>query len=535
MERVPEQPEHHRTRRQWRNRLWLGGVLLVALVLRLYDLPGNPPGLFRDEADKGYTTYSLWQTGRDLGGRSWPLQIQSFQAFTSPLYHWFSLPLVGLGGVNMWTVRLPAALAGVLGCAMIAILGRLWHSPASGVWAALFLAISPWHLLFSRWANQGILLTLFIPAAGYLTWQALEKYQTKLRLPWLKVILAASAWALAWLAYAPARLFVPLFLAAIIAIEAVVAHPQRWIRAGLVCLIGLLALLLISPVAVDILFNWQVTQSRLQFLTAQQPLSFTGVLINYAKHWNPAYLLWAGDSNLRHHIPGQGQLTPLLALAVCAGVWGCWKERSVWRWWLLAWLVLSPIPAAITQEGLPHALRTIMVVPAWALLGGVGIATLRINWLTSKHRSAWSALVVVMVVGQVFYTSYLFWGRYPRQSALWWETGFREAIEIIETHRNEEEVCLVSGLVEYPDSHVQFVTLPPPRLVQDQQETPGYRFTPTGHNLEQAAMQAADYLLVRPHEMGSNQWFEEIAYPTEQRDLADWWRILKNRKPNRTD
>jgi len=194
-------------------------ILILAGAIRLVGLSNNPPGFFRDEADKSYTTYSLLQTGKDLSGRHWPLQIKAFGAYTSPLYHWFSLPFIGIFGVSVWTTRLVAALAGTLACLGVYLLGREMAGNRAGLFSALLLAVSPWHFLFSRWANQGMLMTLFLPLGAWATWRAVRSPPAANKKVWRWVGLAGLFWALAWIAYAPARLFVPLILFALLGLE----------------------------------------------------------------------------------------------------------------------------------------------------------------------------------------------------------------------------------------------------------------------------------------------------------------------------
>ncbi|MFH0795411.1 MAG: hypothetical protein V2A74_15430, partial [bacterium] len=46
-----------------RESIYLLLILLAALLLRVVDLGSNPPAVFRDEAEKGYTAWSLLELG----------------------------------------------------------------------------------------------------------------------------------------------------------------------------------------------------------------------------------------------------------------------------------------------------------------------------------------------------------------------------------------------------------------------------------------------------------------------------------------
>jgi 4-amino-4-deoxy-L-arabinose transferase-like glycosyltransferase len=521
-------------------------ILFLALGVRLRGLDHNPPGLFRDEARKAYSTYSLIETGRDLTGRFWPLQVKEFTAYTTPFYHWFSIPFIASMGVTLTSTRLLAALAGSLACLFVFLLGRDWVNWSTGLWAALILAVSPWHLLFSRWANQGILMTLFIPAALWLTWKSLgydregilvsanqanvsqaEEAPTSgvaNSFAWRWILPASLFWALAWNAYEPARLFVPLFLFALIGIEAY--KGRSVIR---LFTMGVLTVLWISPFVFDIVWKWNETQARLTAITGDQPFNPAALVGNYLLHWNPVYLFWSGDSNPRHHISGEGQLSWLECAAFFAGLWFLWKGEGPWRPWLVAWLLLAPVPAAFTHEGLPHALRTLMIVPAIALVAGYGLSQLVDRLPCPFHMVAPLPLVVLVLI-QMGYTWTCFNGAYREENALYWEAGFVEAIKTVEANRKEGETCVISGLVEFPQAIVEFVTLPDPRAIQSGEVLKGYRCVPTGQPLNPLEYKDARLFLIRPNEIRTPPWWQEI-HPDEANEaMRVGWQLFRSAK-----
>ncbi len=515
----------------------IGLILLLALVLRLWGLDHNPPGLFRDEARKAYSTYSLIETGRDLTGRVWPLQVKEFTAYTTPFYHWFSIPFIASMGVTLTSTRLLAALAGSLACLFVFMVGRDWVDRKTGLWAALILAVSPWHLLFSRWANQGILMTLFIPAALWMTWRALGKDREKVleqededtppvgvanSFAWRWILPASLCWALAWNAYEPARLFVPLFLFALIGIEAYKGGSVNRLFFA-----GVLTVLWISPFVIDIALKWNQTQARLAAIAGDQPFNPALIVGNYLLHWNPVYLFWSGDTNPRHHISGQGQLSWLEGVSFLMGLVFLWKGEGSWRLWLAAWLLLAPLPAAFTHEGLPHALRTLMIVPAIALVAGYGLNQF-VNRLPCPFHMVAPVPLLVLVLIQTGYTWYRFNGTYRTESALYWEAGFVEAIQTVEANRKEGEVCVISGLVEFPQAAVEFVTLPDPRSIQAGEPLKGYHFVPTGQPLNPLEYKDARLFLTRPEEIRTPPWWQEIVPDKDHEAMKMGWQLFRS-------
>src|SRR5688572_17254454 len=89
-------------------------VVILAAVLRLWNLSSNPPSLTWDEASLGYNAYSLLQTGKDEYGRLFPLNLKSFGDYKPAVYSYLIIPFIVVFGLNEWAIRLPSAIAGIL-------------------------------------------------------------------------------------------------------------------------------------------------------------------------------------------------------------------------------------------------------------------------------------------------------------------------------------------------------------------------------------------------------------------------------------
>lgn len=90
-------------------------ALAVGVLVRLVKLSSLPAGISAEEALVGVQAKSLWQTGGFLFGQGMTTQLAQWEGETTgPLLAALTAPLVGLFGMNPWTVRLPLAL---LSCA----------------------------------------------------------------------------------------------------------------------------------------------------------------------------------------------------------------------------------------------------------------------------------------------------------------------------------------------------------------------------------------------------------------------------------
>ena len=100
-----------------------------------------PPSPDWDEAALGYNAYSLLKTGKDEYGTRWPLALRSFDDYKPPLYAYLAIPTVKYLGLSTYSVRLPAAINGVL-----------------GVIGAYFLTVALLRLIETQKENTQILL-----------------------------------------------------------------------------------------------------------------------------------------------------------------------------------------------------------------------------------------------------------------------------------------------------------------------------------------------------------------------------------------
>src|SRR5690606_4182024 len=126
--------------RTWALR-WLLAIVVLAAFLRFWNLGTIPPGLFRDEAEKGYTALELWTTGRQgqfmpdgsiQVTRLFPLFVDAGGVKTSAIYQYLSAPIVGIFGLNVWTTRAAAALVGTLTVLVVFFLARVLIAETHG-------------------------------------------------------------------------------------------------------------------------------------------------------------------------------------------------------------------------------------------------------------------------------------------------------------------------------------------------------------------------------------------------------------------
>lgn len=368
----------------------LGGIFLLALYLRVVNLTTSPPGFYLDEASNGYNAYSVLKTGKDEHGTAWPLFFRSFGDYRGSVFIYSLVPLIGLKGLTVETIRLGAAIWGWL--AVVGVAGLAWLVSSNLTFtslAALVLALTPWHVHFSRMAHEAIalpaLLVWFLVA--WLVWFRRRKR-------WWGVI-SGVILGLSFYTYQTAKLWSPL-LAIIVGIFFVRPLKKRWQRLWPLILGGML--MLVPTVWWSLLFPGSLTDRfSLLSIWADKPglgLVADRFLKSFASHWSFDFLFGVGDLTIRSSSKVSSELLYSWGGFLVLGLVAWWKflrSRKAWQA-VLFMVVMFPLAASLTQTS-PHAIRTLQAVPFFSLIVALGM-----YWLVKSLRSKKTLLILTVVL-----------------------------------------------------------------------------------------------------------------------------------------
>ena len=459
-------------------RYWaLGALVALALVLRVWAIDRNPPGLDTDEVAIGYNAYSILRTGRDEYGARLPLTFRSYGEYKRPVYIYAAIPSIAVFGLTPLGVRLPAAILGALSVpAMYAVgvlLLRRWQ-PALA--AAAFLAISPLHLQFTRAAREVAWLVL---AVLLLVAALLAAFHARKARPGPLYAGAALAFLLAAYSYPSGPLFAPLL--ALLLAHAYWPCPQRAPRAWL---LGAAAVIVVGalPLAIQFvdgrartriaqasIFSRDVVLEVAQRRMAQDRRDGAPWLLQhpwavgarlavdgYLSHVSPQFLFTRGDMEWRHRSSDMAHLylwdLPLLAA-------GAVRLVRRWRWPAMqvvgGWLLIGPLAAAFSEHA-PHAVRSIVMLPAWYLLAAIGWGTV---WRWLRRRGYERDWLLLLLFSAGFYL-YMYHRYYPLEQGRSWSSGvlegFRAAQAEVEAGRFDRVVIAQQSGLNY--AHALFAT-----------------------------------------------------------------------------
>lgn len=447
-------------------------VVLFALTvfLRFFQLAQLPPAPYWEEVALAYDAYSIVQTGRDHHGTAWPLvAFESFGDWKPSGYFYAAAAAIKLFDLSVWSVRLPAALAGSCFVLLMGLSGwlahRYWNIGTHTIWLALLgiAAISPWGILFSRAAWEVMLATTFGLAAILCFWWFLSSWLARTSWQWPALFLSLLSAALSMYTYHALRLVTPLLM--LWTLLWWLWQTQRELiwqtwsarrRSTLATLC--VGLIFISTLLLPILLNLTSPVVRQRFaetsiFNSPEPVelsnaaraaagdglvarvlhhrywyTFELIAQQYLKHLSLDFLFLHGDSNPRHSSQYFGQLYYLDAVFIILGWLFLWRKHRNWAVYLLGWWLISTTPAALTTAA-PHALRSLPTLFVWLWLIGLGVGA-----FTQRSRWFGASIVVGYAVSLAwFWSAYTL--QYPKTYAAEWQSGYCEMYQALEQAR----------------------------------------------------------------------------------------------------
>ena len=316
-------------------------ILLVGGALRLYRIGEIPAGIYCDEAANGFDACSLRTTGKDTWGRPFPLFLYHHRVdMVEPLYTYMAIPLIFAfdspspgSGLNPASIRLEAALVGVLTILMLFLFMRERYGQRPALAAALLLALSPWHVAFSRVAFRGIWVPFFVVLG---LWLAGRIQRSR----WYLVAFFASAGLFGY-TYSPVRIYLPLYLLIILGFHHKALDVKKLVLPVLMFLLLVLPLIVTS-------FQGEHLQRFGHLSIANQPNPVGLFLGNFAAHFSPSFLFVRGDLNGRHGIPDAGLVNPVTGILVLFFLM-FELRRSRFSFLYLLLIIAAVIPSSLTH------------------------------------------------------------------------------------------------------------------------------------------------------------------------------------------
>mgnify|MGYP000016031072 CR=1 FL=1 len=416
-----------------RTAIVLTGILLVGGLVRLAGLTRVPPGINPDEAANAWNAYCLLKTGQDQWGQRWPIFcMRAMGEYRSTLFAYALLPFQGVGGLDEYTTRLPAALGGLLTIVVLyALVARLF-GPGTALLAAGLLAVNPTHIQMSRWGHEAALTPLLtaLPVLAAL-WAGLPFDDADRPARLRRAIVAGLVAGAACYGYPAVRLFLPLFLGC----GAVIAIGSYWrclqirgqalaVGAYVAAFTFTFAPLLYEHIRAPDTIGRRGRTTWLWSAADPAAARFAKVLDRYAAHFGPDFLFRHGDADEVAWTAGVGFLPwyalPLMLVGLLVSLRRAHRSRAARV--LLVGVLLYPAGDCLNWHISLHGLRSSAGLWALITLAAVGTSDLFERLRRTGHWG-WTVSAAVALGAAVALESVSFgrtyFGERPRQIAVY--------------------------------------------------------------------------------------------------------------------
>jgi len=334
--------------------------------------------------------------------------------------------------------------------------------------STFFLSISFWHINFSRLGFRAIMVPFILVWGFYFLFKAIRIIRTihpndPNRILWLLAIgywlLAGLTFGLGFHTYISFRV-APVIMGIVFLVEVFnwwkrkkINTPDNKLHLALWIIFFIAVVTAASPMLLYFYNNPKDFMGRtgqVSVLSSAQPLK--ELAISAAKSLG-MFNFW-GDCNWRHNFPCKPALPAPVGILFLIGflwaiyqIWNSARNRAPWRkslpvaqdekyihcFWppaqislfLLTWFFTMLLPAALTNEGLPHSLRAIGAIPPVYIFAGIGgwwiINQLKTQSalaarLVGKRKTIFYIVGVVFCLWLIFYSYDLYfiqWGKNP--------------------------------------------------------------------------------------------------------------------------
>ncbi|MFH1346867.1 MAG: glycosyltransferase family 39 protein [Spirochaetota bacterium] len=420
-------------------------ILIIAAFFRLYNITDLPPGLYPDEAMNGNNALeSSWKifypenNGRE--GLFMNIQTIFLKAF---------MPFSG-NTPEPWMLRFPSAIFGILTVLGIYFLTKELFSKNIALLSSFFLATSFWHINFSRIGFRAIMAPFFLVWAVYFLLAALRKASNKFQVSSFKFQAATGGlfFGLGFYSYIAYRVM-PLLIT-IIFFYYLYQHREHAKKLWAAISIYVIAAFIIAlPIGIYFLKNPADFFGRtIQVSVGVSQSPIKNLITNTVK--TLGMFNFIGDGNWRHNIAGAPEIfLPvgiLFIIGIILGFIAIFKKNkdkfsatsesvsngqvSSFKFQVLFyWFALAMLPVIISDEGIPHALRAILMIPPAVILAGIGGIwlweriknyELRIKNYNEQKAKIFKAIIhtslfiiLMLFVAQAYYSYFIQWGKNP--------------------------------------------------------------------------------------------------------------------------
>jgi len=396
---------------------FLIAILVLAAFLRFFQLTTIPQGIQVDEAMNGANILQIQETGQyrvfypeNMGREGLFINIQAVAA--------------SILGNEPWVLRAVSAAFGAATVWTTYLLVAELFSPWIGLLAAFFMATSYWHLMLSRLGTRAVTASFFLTLGLYLLITALRRVQGGAGVLG-RLVLAGAVCGLGFHTYTAYRVS-PAIYGAVLLYYLIDARRKGWLPAfwKSTAVFGVVVVTMVAPLALYLVQHPAEAAGRTaQVLVFNRSANPALEILNNT--WKTAQMFFfEGDHNWRHNYDGRREVFWPIAILLAVGIFvavraiiAALRSHADAKAYalLLVWVAVAAIPGILSGEGVPHALRCSLMIPAIFTLAALGAAWVweQLESLPRPARLAVAGVVLLLAIWDPYHTYFDLWAPNP--------------------------------------------------------------------------------------------------------------------------
>ncbi|MDD4938279.1 MAG: glycosyltransferase family 39 protein [Candidatus Shapirobacteria bacterium] len=456
-----------------KNKIIFISLLLLAFLLRFWQLNKFPVSPNWDEISHGYNAYSLLKTGKDQWGISWPIfNFRAYGDYPTTINMYLSIPFIYLFGLNVWSIRLISALCGFGFVIVSYFLGKEIFKNKKLSYLLMFLVvISPWTFFPSRGVFQATVAQFFFSLGILFLIKSIKKinffplgiffssisayayHNTKIIIPILLLVYFVIFWKklkLKFYQHKKPFLFGFLILFVLITPQIINVFNKdaqarsRWVFA-------------INPATIN-----QIENNRNNFtgnpligkLLYNRVTTFSLITAkNYLGFLNPKILFFNSTQNFQFNIPNTGVLysicLPFYYIGLIFLITKFFKKdkKSIF---LILWFLIGLVPAVVTVGDFP-IIRAMTILPLPQIFIVFGLSQTIIFLKKDKIKTSFLTLFLIILSIQSFKYFQKYFTTYATDHSNSWQYGYQQVVDFIKSNYHDYDQIILTK--KYGEAH----------------------------------------------------------------------------------
>lgn len=445
-------------------------IFLVGIFLRFYELSRIPNGFHIDEAISGVNGYFISHTGRDSNNSWLPLQTEVFGDYNPTGYAYLTILPISLFGLNEFATRFPGALIGSLTILAGYLLAfSIFKNKKIALLSAFLVAVSPWHIVFSRSSEEALVSLFFVVLGFALVFLSFESKKIRFLIPGVLVL------AVSFFMYFTPRIFVPLFLFSVLVFINSLWYRQKDLKYRnfiicsfffLVIIVGFLILgvkgsgnrfnqvSIFGSLGTKLIMEEQIREDGIVGTNVKVTQFFHNKLINYSlsfvsnyiEYYSGSFLFTKGGLPIWFKVEGMGLIYLIELPFILIGLSILVVRRNKMNKIPLLWLLIAPITAAITVDDMPNIRRSFLMFPMLEIVGAFGFL-----YILQNRKKLFKKLIILFVVVLFAYNFLYFLHQYfihaPVHRNWYRNEGFGEMVKTVKnSYSNVDRIIITKSL-----------------------------------------------------------------------------------------